>query len=90
MIAIDDTTTIGNAFGRAVQAYGPNSLLAVPANPARAYDPSGREISYAQAAEAVHALMVQYRNAGYGLGHRVGLFLESRPEHVLHLSLIHI
>jgi hypothetical protein len=56
MIAIDDTTTIADAFQRAVQAYGPNSLLAVPANPARAYDPAGREISYAQAAEAVTAL----------------------------------
>jgi acyl-CoA synthetase (AMP-forming)/AMP-acid ligase II len=84
MIAIDDTTTIADAFQRAVQAYGPNSLLAVPANPARAYDPAGREISYAQAAEAVTALMTEYRAAGYGLGHRVGLFLESRPEHVLH------
>jgi len=84
MIAIDDTTTIGDAFQRAVQAYGPNSLLAVPANPARAYDPQGREISYAEAAEAVTALTAEYRAAGYGLGHRVGLFLESRPEHVLH------
>ena len=84
MIAIDDTTTIGAAFQRAAQTYGPNSLLAVPANPARVYDPAGREISYAQAADAVNALMVLYRAAGYGLGHRVGLFLESRPEHVLH------
>lgn len=84
MIAIDDTTTIADAFARAVQAYGPNSLLAVPANPARAYDPQGREISYAEAADAVNTLMAEYRAAGYGLGHRVGLFLESRPEHVLH------
>ena len=84
MITIDDSTTIADAFQRAVQAYGPNSLLAVPANPVRAYDPAGREISYAQAAVAVNALMAEYRAAGYGLGHRVGLFLESRPEHVLH------
>ena len=28
--------------------------------------------------------MQHYRAAGYGLGHRVGLFLESRPEHLLH------
>lgn len=84
MIAIDDTTTIGDAFQRAAQTYGPNSLLAVPANPARSYDPAGREISYAQAADAVRSLMDVYRHAGYGLGHRVGLFLESRPEHMLH------
>lgn len=84
MISIDDHTTIGDAFARAAAAYGPNSLLAVPANPARSYDPQGREISYAQAAAQVHTLVQCYRAAGYGLGHRVGLFLESRPEHLLH------
>lgn len=84
MITITQTTTIGNAFMRAAAAYGPHSLLAVPANPARSYDPQGREISYAEAAAQVHGLMQHYRAAGYGLGHRVGLFLESRPEHLLH------
>ena len=84
MITITQTTTIGNAFMRAAAAYGPHTLLAVPANPARSYDPQGREISYAEAAAQVHGLMQHYRAAGYGLGHRVGLFLESRPEHLLH------
>ena len=84
MITIDDSTTIGDALFRAAVAYGPNSLLAVPANPARAYDPLGREISYTQASDAVRALMARLQSAGYGLGHRVGLFLESRPEHMLH------
>ena len=84
MIAIDEHTTIGDAFARAAAAYGPHSLIAVPANPARAYDPQGREIRYAQAAAQVDALVQRYRAAGYGLGHRVGLFLESRPEHLLH------
>ena len=84
MITITPTTTIGNAFMRAAAAYGPHSLLAVPANPARSYDPQGREIRYDEAASAVRALMQHYRAAGYGLGHRVGLFLESRPEHLLH------
>lgn len=84
MITVDDSTTLGEAFFRACAAYGANSLLAVPANPARSYDPQGREISYAQAAETVRALMAAYRTAGYGLSHRVGLFLESRPEHMLH------
>ena len=84
MIAIDDSTTIGVAFFSATERYANNSLLAVPANLARSYDPAGREITYAQAADAVRGLMAQYRAAGYGLGHRVGLFLESRPEHMLH------
>jgi acyl-CoA synthetase (AMP-forming)/AMP-acid ligase II len=84
MIAIDDSTTIGDAFFRATERYASNSLLAVPSNPARSYDPAGREITYAQAANTVQGLMAQYRAAGYGQGHRVGLFLESRPEHMLH------
>ena len=84
MIAIDDSTTIGDALFRATKRYASNSLLAVPGNPARSYDPTGREITYAQAEDSVRGLMEHYRAAGYGLGHRVGLFLESRPEHVLH------
>ncbi len=84
MIAINDSTTIGEAFFLAAKRYASNSLLAVPANPSRSYAPAGREITYAQAAETVRGLMAQYSAAGYGLGHRVGLFLESRPEHMLH------
>nr|WP_295784473.1 AMP-binding protein [Rhodoferax sp.] len=84
MITIDDSTTIGDAFFSATERYASNSLLAVPANPARNYDAAGREITYAQAADAVRGLMSQYRASGYGLGHRIGLFLESRPEHMLH------
>ncbi len=84
MIAIDDTTTIADALERACQAYGANSLLAVPANPARTYDPLGREISYAAVAREVQKLASHYSASGYGLSHRVALFLESRLEHVLH------
>lgn len=84
MIEIDDTTTIAQAFLAACARYATHSLLAVPANPARAYDPEGREITYAEAADTVRGLTAHYRAAGYGLGHRVGLFLESRPEHLLH------
>jgi len=58
--------------------------MAVPANPARDYDPEGREITFAEAAGTVRRLAERYAAAGYGLGHRVGLLLESRPEHMLH------
>lgn len=84
MIAISDSNTIGEAFCQATERCASNSLLAVPANPARSYDPAGPELSYAQAAETVRRLMAQYRAAGYGLGHCVGLFLKNRPEHMLH------
>ena len=84
MIPLELSTTIGQALQRAAERYGDRPLMAVPANPARDYDPEGREITFAQAADTVQALAGLYAAAGYGLGHRVGLLLESRPEHMLH------
>ena len=84
MIGIDDASTLGETFFRAAQAHAGRSLIAVPANPARSYHPQGIEISYADAAATVRALMQRYADAGYGVGHRIGLLLENRPEHLLH------
>ena len=84
MIRIDEHTTIGDAFFEAAERYGANALLAAPANPARVYHPRGFEISFEGAAHAVRELMTRYAQAGYGSGHRIGLLLESRPEHMLH------
>ncbi|WP_295850531.1 AMP-binding protein [uncultured Xylophilus sp.] len=84
MIAIDLRTTLGEALFRAADAYGDKPLLMVPANPGRDYDPAGRTIGFAAMAAQVQALMARYAETGYGLGHRVGLLLESRPEHMLH------
>ncbi len=84
MIEIDDHSTIGDTLFRAAARYGASPLLAVPVNAARAYHPLGHEISFAAVAAEVRALMRRYAQAGYGSGHRVGLLLESRPEHLLH------
>jgi len=84
MITVNDDTTIGQALQAAVERYGSHSLMAVPPNPQRAYAAGGQELSYAEAGRRIAELSALYRNAGYGLGHRVALFLESRPEHMLH------
>ena len=84
MIAVNDHATIGETFFRAADAYADKSFLAVPANPARAYDPAGKEITYAEAARTVRELMQAYSTAGYGVGHRIALLIENRPEHMLH------
>lgn len=84
MIAIDDSTTIGQAFTAAVSQFAGNSFLVAPANPDRTYDPLGREILYIDALNEVERLKVIYRSSGYGLGHRIGLLLENRLEHLLH------
>lgn len=84
MIQIDDKSTIGETFFRCAAAWGARPFLAVPTNPSRSYHPSGFELSYAAAADEVRRLMAIYAGAGYGVGHRVGLLLENRPEHLLY------
>jgi crotonobetaine/carnitine-CoA ligase len=84
MIDIDQHPTLHQALAAAAQAYGAGSLLAIPANPQRGYLPEGLELSFAQMHAQVTALAARYAAAGYGHGHRVALFLENRPEHLLH------
>lgn len=84
MIDITQHATIGAAFFEAAAQFGDSTLLAVPANGARSYAERGLELSYSEAAKQVRQLMRCYAAQGYGVGHRVGLALENRPEHLLH------
>ena len=84
MAEIMDGTTIGAAFSAAVSAHADRPFLAVPANEGRAYLPSGFEMSYGEAGKRIEELAALYRQAGYGMGHRVATLLENHPEHVLH------
>jgi crotonobetaine/carnitine-CoA ligase len=84
MIEVDDSTTIGAAFFEAVRRFCDRPFVAVPANAARNYLPAGCEVSYAAAGAEVERLMALYRGAGIGLGHRVAMLLENRPEHFFH------
>lgn len=81
---IMDGVTIGAAFAAAVAAHADRPFLAVPANEGRDYLPTGFEISYGEAGKRIAELAAVYRQAGYGIGHRVATLLENRPEHVLH------
>lgn len=84
MLSLNESATIGEVFTEAAQRYADRPMLAVPANPARSYASAGLEWTYAQAFSQVEALRDVYATAGYGVGHRVGLLLENRPEHLLH------
>jgi acyl-CoA synthetase (AMP-forming)/AMP-acid ligase II len=84
MITPDDSATIADTFSICARQFADRPFLAVPANPVRAYHPEGLELSYADVASAVRLLSKRYAEAGYGLGHRVSLLLENRPEHLLH------
>ena len=84
MIEIQESATIGETFFRAAERYADQVLLAVPANPARAYAAGGVEITYREAADEVRRLKQAYAHAGFGVGHRIGILIENRPEHLLH------
>lgn len=84
MIVINEQSTIKEALSAAADKYADLPLLAVPRNPDRPYYPDGIEFSYREAATAIDELAERYRDAGYGFPHHVGLYLASRPEHMLH------
>lgn len=68
----------------AEQEYGTSPLMVAPANPERSYLPEGAELSYQRVAQDVRVWMDRYAGAGHGVGKRVALFLENRPEHIIH------
>jgi acyl-CoA synthetase (AMP-forming)/AMP-acid ligase II len=84
VIEIDETSTIGDAFARAVRAYAPRPFLATPAGAHRSYHRHGYEIDFATAAREVRQLCEIYHSHGFGHGHRVAMLLDNRPEHFLH------
>jgi len=89
MTDILDGTTINEAFAAAVAQHADCPFLIVPANPERAYLPSGFTMSYGEVGQRVEELAALYRRAGYGVGHRVATLLENRPEHILHTLALH-
>lgn len=72
------------AFKRTAEACPQNSFLCVPTKPGRDYAPDGLELSYGAAATIINDLSAKYAVAGYGIGHRVGLLLDMRPEFFFH------
>ncbi|MGD9802321.1 MAG: AMP-binding protein [Hyphomicrobiaceae bacterium] len=84
MADVRDDMTIGAFWTEAVGRWADRPFLAVPPNPDRSYLPEGVEITYGEANNEVIRLGEGYRSAGFGLGHRVAILLENRPEHVLH------
>jgi acyl-CoA synthetase (AMP-forming)/AMP-acid ligase II len=83
MSEVQDGLTIGEVFASAVSSHADRPFFAVPPNEQRDYLKAGFEITYRDAAQRVADLTAAYRDAGYGLGHRVATLLENRPEFVL-------
>ncbi|GGC65857.1 AMP-binding protein [Chelatococcus reniformis] len=77
-------STVYETFADVAKRWPDRPFVAVGPLASRSYLPTGIEISYAEATERVGQLREAYASAGYGVGHRVGLLLENRPEHHLH------
>jgi acyl-CoA synthetase (AMP-forming)/AMP-acid ligase II len=74
---------VHEAFARAVRDYADKPFLDVLPEVAKVYGIAPGALTYAQANVEVARLAGQFRAAGYGRGHRVGLLLENRPVYFL-------
>ncbi len=76
-------TTIGEAFKYTLDRFPDSTFVAVPSASGRGYHNKGFEITYNEAAERIDYWVLRFQEAGYGLGHRVAIALDNRPEHIL-------
>jgi len=76
--------TVFDAFMKSAAASPERAFLAIPPRAGRSYHPDGVEYSFGETRDRVLALKRRYAEAGFGLGHRVGLLLENRPEFFFH------
>ncbi len=76
--------SVFEAFAATARKYPEKTFLCVPSRPGRDYAPKGLELSYGAVAQIVGDLRGRYAAAGYGIGHRVGLLLEMRPDFFFH------
>ena len=61
-----------------------NSAYSVPPMAGRKYHPDGWEVTYRETLAQVGQMKAIYAAAGYGIGHRVAILFEQRPEFVFH------
>ena len=80
---LDDQTVFGR-FARTAARFPERPFMAVLPETAAAYGIEAGEIRYGDALARTEALASDYRAAGYGAGHRVGLLLQNRPDFVFH------
>ena len=81
---MSNAETVHQLFTESAARFPANDCLVAPAMAGRAYYSDGVVFTYGETADRVAALTDAYRAAGYGVGHRVALLLENRPEFHLH------
>ena len=76
--------TLYQTLQKTTQRFPDHSAYSVPPMAGRAYHPDGWEVSYRETLAQVEKKRTIYAAAGYGLGHRVSILFEQRPEFVFH------
>jgi crotonobetaine/carnitine-CoA ligase len=76
--------SVYEAFVRTTNKWPDNGFIAAPAYAGRDYHPAGIEYSYREVLAAADQLKTKYAAAGFGVGHRVAMLLEMRPEFFFH------
>src|ERR1700722_3030606 len=77
--------TIFEAFAATARARPEAPFLIVPEEERSEPAAPLVTLSYGAALHDAESIATGYRAAGYGMGHRIALMLENRPEFVLHL-----
>lgn len=80
----DLPSSVYAAFIATASQHPDKSFLAVPARADRTYWPEGLELTYSEVQQKVEHLRDCYAAVGYGVGHRVGLLMDMRPEFFFH------
>lgn len=78
------TPTLYQSLLKAVERFPKHAAYAVPPNPTRSYHPGGWEINWEQTLAEVEKKKQIYQRAGYGIGHRVAILFDQRPEFFFH------
>ncbi len=76
--------TVYDRFRTMAQQRGDADFLWVEDVTAAAYGIDAGAVSWRDALDRVESLREGYATAGYGHGHRVGVLLENRPDHIFH------
>ncbi|MBK8018056.1 MAG: AMP-binding protein [Betaproteobacteria bacterium] len=76
--------TLYDSLRRTVSRWGDRPAYAVPPMAGRAYHPDGKEYSWNEVAQGVEKMRTIYARAGFGMGHRVAILFDQRPEFFFH------
>lgn len=77
-------TSVYKQWVASVERFSHCEFLHIPASAAKAYHDGDITLTYSELNEQLKPWKAAYDKAGYGVGHRVALLLENRPDFFVH------